>query len=646
MGRHPGACFTDSELFRLSGTTLRSELQPQVSFRLEQVLGHGGWGISFYAVRSDGSASLPAVVKIIRPSVVQRAPELAELMVRKEAVALGRLNEAAFPTPFVVRLLALGSLDGLGEGLPWLALEYVHGGAEGTTLRERVAAAIAERGTAFGPLRAALAVRCIAAGLQALADVGVVHRDLTPNNVLCCGFGSRELFKLSDLGLSRAEGMTSTLAPAALGSPGYVAPEQAFPELQAAGPAADVFSFGCLIHFLLTGHDYLPARNHAHALALVRETPRRALLDSPALSPALRSQPQICAELDGWLARATRPDPTERPPSAALAQHAVQLLRSVRPREPPRTPSTSSPPPLGPRDWFLRAPANPNLSIVGVAWESDGHALAATTLGLQFWDGHSWLDLAHRRLPNRKLAGSIRRIGPGRYLLTDATPCAWIYGLGGVERALTCPEGGACLLVADGDPDLTFVGAGSIGEHHYLWSAVEGQWAPPVPLPAGARVAAIESLGADTFVVAGRLSPSAGFALRYSPRLGTLDPLSLSPLPPLVAAHALTQRSEVVLVGEGQAIVRVRGQMAEVLEVPEAQSLRACALDETGPAFVADERSIWMLPAGPAARWDRIWYSETLGGPFTSLLADSGRLVAITRDGAVVEARPRQGSFS
>jgi hypothetical protein len=92
------------------------------------------------------------VLKIIQPAIIAQAGERAEMVVRKEAVALGRLNERIPSCPSVVRLLDAGTTEYTGRGytlkLPWLALESVHGGPEGTTLEDRVRRAVRE--TTFG----------------------------------------------------------------------------------------------------------------------------------------------------------------------------------------------------------------------------------------------------------------------------------------------------------------------------------------------------------------------------------------------------------------------------------------------------------------------------------------------------------------
>ena len=148
----------------LSGRVIPSEFQPQVSYRLERQIGEGGMGTAFLALRQAPDGLSPVVIKMVRSRFGNsEATEVAaSMLVQKEAVALGRLNERVPPTPFVVRLVDTGTAALFGPGrplTPWLAVEYVHGGIEGTTLDDRVAYSIERTGFAFEANRAAHLVR-------------------------------------------------------------------------------------------------------------------------------------------------------------------------------------------------------------------------------------------------------------------------------------------------------------------------------------------------------------------------------------------------------------------------------------------------------------------------------------------------------
>src|SRR5690606_36876042 len=110
-------------------------------------------------------------------------------------------------------------------------------------------------GFAFDPARAAGCSKSLALGLEEIHAEGVVHRDLTPGNVLCCGAGDSELFKISDFGFARPTGLLATFGDAVVGTPGYVALEQLDPKLQV-GPYTDIFSLAAISFFVLTSEPY------------------------------------------------------------------------------------------------------------------------------------------------------------------------------------------------------------------------------------------------------------------------------------------------------------------------------------------------------------------------------------------------------
>src|SRR3954465_14771657 len=244
----PSASDQPRDLF--VGQVLESAYQPGVSYRLEKKLGEGGTAAAYLSRRMSAVGESQAVIKIILPQIVADSDERALTIIKKEAVALGRLNERVPPTPFVVRLLDTGALlfkpFGKGLELPWIALEYVHGGLEGTTLQDRGRYSVRETGFAFDPNRTARVVHALARGMDEIHAVGVVHRDAHPGNVLCCGAGETEIFKMSDFGIARPVGLSATFGGATVGTPGYMAPEQ-YEDRGNIGPLSDLFSLAAIV---------------------------------------------------------------------------------------------------------------------------------------------------------------------------------------------------------------------------------------------------------------------------------------------------------------------------------------------------------------------------------------------------------------
>jgi serine/threonine protein kinase len=325
------APINDAELLDLSGTCLFSKDLAGVEYRLERVIGEGAHGVVFLATQRSAHGEVPVVIKLLRPRAVRELAGLAAAAIRKEVSALQRLSEQVPPTPFVVRFLDTGSLSIRGNALelPWLAVEYVDGEREGTTLRARVAHSLAEHGAAFDLRRAHGAIRCMTAGIAAIHDVGVVHRDVNPRNVLCCGAGDTEVFKIADFGLARVSSVT-TFGSVLLGTPGYCAPEQSFPDKIGVGEYTDVFSLACCAYFVLTGEAYFDAPTIPEMLVAVYSPSRKPLHEARTLCPELRAHNTAREQLDRVLATATAADPHRRPQSAAeFGELLLQLLASA-----------------------------------------------------------------------------------------------------------------------------------------------------------------------------------------------------------------------------------------------------------------------------------------------------------------------------
>jgi hypothetical protein len=129
--------------------------------------------------------------------------------------------------------------DELDGAVPWIATAYVPGPS--------LAAAVDRHGPLPAPSVAALAAG-LAEGLSAVHEAGVIHRDLTPANVILAQDGPR----IIDFGISSATGATALTGTGfTIGSPGFMSPEQA--EGKPVGPASDIFSLGAVLTFAATG---------------------------------------------------------------------------------------------------------------------------------------------------------------------------------------------------------------------------------------------------------------------------------------------------------------------------------------------------------------------------------------------------------
>jgi serine/threonine protein kinase len=155
---------------------------------------------------------------------------------------------AAIDHPNIVRVYDTGD----ASGSPYLAMEYLPGG----TLSERLRALKAvkkpqeTKEPPMPPKFAAELVRKLALGVQAAHDRDIVHRDLKPSNVL---FDANGEPRITDFGLAKKPGSELTMTNDIMGTPAYMAPEQARGGTKFVGPAADIYSLGVILYECVTG---------------------------------------------------------------------------------------------------------------------------------------------------------------------------------------------------------------------------------------------------------------------------------------------------------------------------------------------------------------------------------------------------------
>jgi serine/threonine protein kinase len=264
------------------------------------VLGRGGMGVVYKArqVRLDRLVAL----KMIRPH-----RELSmELRQRFEAEA--RIV-ARFDHPNIVRVYETG--DDAGHG--YLVLEFVAGGT--------LAQALHREGL-FPPRTAAEIVASLAEAVEYAHLNGIIHRDLKPGNVLLqpegrrltggaqAGPSARFVPKIADFGLARQveQEERPTVPGAVLGTPAYMAPEQARGEQDEIGPWTDVYGLGSILYELLTGHP-------PHCGASPESARRQARLG--VIVPPREINPRVPAALNRICCRTLRAGPRDRHARAA-----------------------------------------------------------------------------------------------------------------------------------------------------------------------------------------------------------------------------------------------------------------------------------------------------------------------------------------
>jgi WD40 repeat protein len=225
----------------------REEAPPEVvGFEILGLLGRGGMGV-VYKARQTGLNRLVALKMI--PAGAGASPQ-TQARFRAEAVAAGRLQH-----PHIVQIHHIGE----HRGQPYFSLELVEGG----TLDQKLA------GQPQPARDAAHLVETLARAVHHAHRHGIIHRDLKPANILLSADGTP---KISDFGLAKSleEDGNQTRTGTILGTPGYMAPEQASGSLSAVGPAADIYALGVILYEMLTGRPPFCARTPLETLELVR----------------------------------------------------------------------------------------------------------------------------------------------------------------------------------------------------------------------------------------------------------------------------------------------------------------------------------------------------------------------------------------
>jgi serine/threonine-protein kinase len=308
--------------------TPQSAALPQVpGYQVEAVLGRGGVGVVYRAQHLR--LHRPVALKMLLAGV-HAQPEERERFLR-EAEAVAGLRH-----PNVVQLYDVGEVD----ARPYFTMELVEGG----NLAQKLA------GAPLPAREAATLVAAVAEAVHAAHTSGIVHRDLKPGNILLqrkssskseirnpksessSDFGFRISDfepKVTDFGLARrlegGDGLTLSGTP--VGTPSYMAPEQARGHRRAIGPATDVYALGAILYECLTGRPPFRAETGVATL-------QQVISESPV--PPSRLNTRVPRDLETVCLKCLHKEPHLRYPSAAaLAEDLRHFLRgeaiTVRP---------------------------------------------------------------------------------------------------------------------------------------------------------------------------------------------------------------------------------------------------------------------------------------------------------------------------
>jgi WD40 repeat protein/tRNA A-37 threonylcarbamoyl transferase component Bud32 len=260
-------------------------------------LGRGGMGVVYQARQIK--ANRVVALKMILAGGHADEHDLARF--RNEAEAVAHLQH-----PNIVQIYEVDEAD----DCPFFSLEFCPGGNLATKINH----------TPQPPPEAAQMLETLARAVQVAHGAGIIHRDLKPANVLLQTDGTP---KVTDFGLAKkldaAAGLTAS--EAVMGTPSYMAPEQARGRTKEIGPAADIYALGAILYEMLTGRPPFQA-------ATLGELLHRVTHDEPV--PPRQLQPGVPRDLQTICLKCLHKDPARRYASAGALAEDLAAFREGR----------------------------------------------------------------------------------------------------------------------------------------------------------------------------------------------------------------------------------------------------------------------------------------------------------------------------
>ena len=300
LASEPSSPLTSSVSPRSTGTSAAGRFEPLSpgkmlgKCRIERLIGQGGMGAVYLAHHL--ALDVPVAVKVLISRPGKDMDELIHRFIREARLA-SRIRH-----PHVVQMLDVGTDE--ETGIDYIVQEYVGGGSVSDLMKK-------------GPLEEGQALDIIisvASALAAAAEFNIVHRDIKPENILLTGRGEA---KLADLGIAKecnGEDGGLTVSHVMMGTPFYVAPEQAR-NTKRVDVRADIYSLGATLYHMLCGQPPYPGETAFEVLS--------NLIAEPVPDPR-QKRPDLSAAVSASIMRMMAKDPADRPATA------VQLLEELK----------------------------------------------------------------------------------------------------------------------------------------------------------------------------------------------------------------------------------------------------------------------------------------------------------------------------
>lgn len=289
---------------------------------IEKEIGRGGMGAVYLATHL--TLDFQVAVKILPPHISARDPQFAERFMREAKLSCKMRH------PNVIQVMDAEQDE--TTGICYIVMEYVDGG----TVKDLI-----KQGAMIEKQAVDIAIG-VAQALTAAAEFNVVHRDIKPENIM---LNHRGQVKLADLGIAKeraAQGTGLTVSHIMMGTPAYIAPEQAS-DAKAVDARADIYSLGATLYHMLAGTVPFSGKSVFAVLNKMATAPTPNLL---------KRRPELLPELAELVVRMMDKNPANRPQDAdelvkqlQLIQSKLTLRESKRAEEKKAVPKMDAPPP-------------------------------------------------------------------------------------------------------------------------------------------------------------------------------------------------------------------------------------------------------------------------------------------------------------
>jgi hypothetical protein len=287
--------------------------------------------------------------------------------------------------------------------------------------------------------------------------------------------------------------------------------------------------------------------------------------------------------------------------------------------------------------WTVRHASSDDRVIYSAAWDGDGSCLAATTHGLEFWNGVQWLAAPTDPLPLAAPLCFVHRVDAGAWLLGATDGTLAMYTFEGAHALGRAGSAGSRLIAGSGNPDdLLVTVAERDGGGIELSCMASRRWLKPLLVPQAASIMTLSRVDDQRWLLGGRGRAGSGFAALLDPLQWELTPLLAPQNRAYITSDGAADKGTGIIAGAGGHVVHVERTRTSVSRIPDECDVSTVATDVFDRGWASTLGRLWLREG---TTWSCIWQDPTWKTPFIRLLPDAGVVLALAADGGVLEGR-------